>query len=73
MLTLPDNFWIGVAGSVIFGTIGISLLLGGYKLFDWMLPHIDFQAKLKENPIALAIVIGTFFLALSHIVASCVQ
>jgi uncharacterized membrane protein YjfL (UPF0719 family) len=72
-MILPENFWIGAFGSVIFGIVGIFLLLGGYKLFDWMLPKIDFHAELKESPTATAIVIAAFFLALSHIVASCVH
>ena len=72
-LTLPDNFWVGVIGSIIFGFLGLVLLLGGFKLFDWILPKVDFQAELKGNPVALAIVIAAFFLALSHIIASVVH
>jgi uncharacterized membrane protein YjfL (UPF0719 family) len=72
-VTLPENFWVGVVGSVIFGFLGLVLLLFGFKLFDWLLPKVDFQAELKGNPVALAIVIAAFFLALAHIVASVVH
>jgi uncharacterized membrane protein YjfL (UPF0719 family) len=72
-MRLPDNFWIGATGSLIFGFVGIFLLLFGFKLFDWLLPKVDFQQELKSNPIAIAIVIGAFFLSLSHIIASCVN
>lgn len=72
-MNLPENFWVGVAGSVIFGFLGIFLLLIGFKLFDWMLPKIDFQESLSENPISVAVVIAAFFLAVSHIIASVVH
>jgi uncharacterized membrane protein YjfL (UPF0719 family) len=72
-VTLPENFWVGVTGSVIFGFLGIVLLLGGFKLFDWLLPRVDFQKELHDSPIASAIVIAAFFLALAHIIASVVH
>lgn len=72
-MQLPENFWIGVVGSLIFGFTGILMLLGGFKLFDWLLTKVDFQAEMKGNPTATAIIVAAFFLALSHIIASCVQ
>lgn len=72
-ITLPENFWIGAVGSVIFGIMGILLLLFGFKLFDWLLPKVDFQDLMKQNPVATAIVVGSFFLALAHIIASVVH
>ena len=73
MLHLPENFWVGVTGSVVFGVVGVFLLLFGFKLFDWILPKVDFQAELKGNPLAVSIVVAAFFLSLGHIVASCVH
>jgi hypothetical protein len=72
-MNLPNNFWIGLAGSMIFGVSSIFLLFGGFKVFDWLLPKVDFQAGLKDNPIAMAIVIAAMFLSLSHIIASCIH
>ena len=73
MLNLPENFWIGVFGSLVFGFMGIVLLLGGFKMFDWILPKVDFQAEMKGNPLATSIVVASFFLSLAHIIASCVH
>lgn len=70
---LPENFWIGVVGSLIFGFVGIVLLLVGFKLFDWLLPKVDFQSEMKGNPLATAIIVAAFFLGLAHIIASCVH
>jgi len=72
-MNLPENFWIGVFGSLIFGFMGIVLLLGGFKMFDWLLPKVDFQAEMKGNPLATSIIVASFFLALAHIIASCVH
>jgi uncharacterized membrane protein YjfL (UPF0719 family) len=72
-MNLPENFWVGVVGSVIFGFLGIFLLLFGFKLIDWMLPKIDFQETLKQNPISVAMVIAAFFIAVSHIISSVVH
>ncbi len=72
-MNLPENFWIGVVGSLIFGFVGIFLLIGGFKLFDKILSKIDFQVELQKDPIAIAIVVGAFFLSLAHIIASCVS
>ena len=72
-VTLPESFWVGVTGSVIFGFLGVLFLIFGFKLFDWITPKVDFQESMKQNPMACAIVVGAFFLALSHIVASVVH
>lgn len=67
---LPENFIIGAIGSMIFGFLGILLLLLGFKLFDWMLPAIDFQVLLNTSPIATSVVIAAFFLSLALIISS---
>ena len=72
-IALPENFWVGVSGSVVFGLLGILFLLFGFKLFDWILPKVDFQESMKSNPLAAAIVVGSFFLALAHIISSVVH
>lgn len=72
-IALPENFWVGVTGSVVFGLLGILFLLFGFKLFDWILPKVDFQESMKANPMAAAVVVAAFFLALAHIVASVVH
>jgi putative membrane protein len=72
MLTLPETFWVGFTGSVVFGLLGIVLLLFGFKLFDWILPKVDFQVAMQD-PKACAIVVASFFFSLAYIIASVVQ
>ena len=72
-MLLPENFWIGALSSSLFGLMGIALLILGFKIFDWLMPKLDFQQELKSNPIAIAIVIGSFFYSIAHIIACCLN
>jgi uncharacterized membrane protein YjfL (UPF0719 family) len=66
----PDTFASGVVSSVIFGLIGIALLLFSFKLFDWLTPQLHIQTELGEkHNTAVAIVIGAYFLAIAYIIA----
>lgn len=58
--------------SVIFGVIGIVLLIVGYCLFDKVLTKIDFNEELKNKNIAAAIVIAGFMIAIGIIISGVV-
>lgn len=69
-IDFPDSFPSGIVSSIIFGLIGIVLLLFGFKLFDWMTPRLHIQTELGEkHNLAVAIVIGAYFLAIAFIIA----
>ncbi|MDB5357281.1 MAG: hypothetical protein JWN24_3734 [Phycisphaerales bacterium] len=56
--------------AIVFGVIGILLMLFGFKLFDWITPKMDIEKELAENHnIAVAIVIAATILGISIIVA----
>lgn len=59
--------------SLIFGLIGIVLLIFGYWFFDKVLTKIDFNEELKKNNIAIAIVIAGFMIAIGIIIAGVVS
>ena len=67
-LSIPDNFWVGAAGSGIFGLIGLILLLVGmvigYKVFDRLLPDLHFHDELKKGNMAVALVVSSTMVAL---------
>ena len=73
MISLPEHFWVGVTGSVVYGILGIILLLAGFKLFDWLLPKVCFEKVMNESALGACIVIASFFLSVAYIVASVVQ
>lgn len=73
MLSLPENFWVGVFGTVVYGLLGILMLLCGFKVFDAWLSKVDFEKVMNDNPLGACIVIGAFLLSVAHIVASVVH
>jgi putative membrane protein len=72
-LTFPENFWAAVAGSVVFGLIGIILLILGYRVFDWLTPALHFQEELKKGNIAVAIVVSVLLAAIAYIAANAIR
>lgn len=71
--TLPSNFWAGVIGSLIFGVLGIVLLVLGYCLFDLITPKIAVSEELTKGNTAVAIVIGALLLGIAYIAANVVH
>jgi uncharacterized membrane protein YjfL (UPF0719 family) len=59
--------------SIIFGFIGIVLLVFGYWFFDTVLTKLDFNQELKEKNVAMAIVIAGFMIAIGIIIAGVVS
>ncbi len=68
-----DNLLNGVILSVVYGILGMILLIGGYVLFDVVLKSIDFNEELKNKNVAVAIVIAGFMIAIGIIIASVVS
>lgn len=64
---------VGVLGSVIYGLVGIALLLLGYWLFDRITPKIDVEKELMEKNHAVAIVVASLLLGIAYIVVHVVQ
>ena len=56
-------------GSIVFGLIGIALLLIGYFVFDLLARRIDIQEQLNKGNTAVAIVVGALLLAIAYIAA----
>lgn len=59
--------------SIIYGLIGIVLLIFGYWIFDKVLTKLDFNEELKKNNIAMAIVIAGFMIAIGIIISGVVS
>ena len=63
----------GAFFSVVFGVIGIGLLLLGYWLFDLITPRIDVQKELSEKNMAVATVIAALLLGIAYMAAHVVS
>ena len=72
-MSLPDTFWIGAIGSLVFGMIGIVLLVLGFVFFDFVLRKVDFQEELNKGNMSIAVVVSTFLLAAAYIAAHVVK
>jgi uncharacterized membrane protein YjfL (UPF0719 family) len=47
---------------------GVVLMWFSYRMFDRLMPHVDFEDELKRGNIAVAIVIGALFISIAMIV-----
>ncbi|EHI97387.1 protein of unknown function DUF350 [Clostridium sp. DL-VIII] len=68
-----DGILNNIVSSIIFGLIGIILLIFGYWFFDKVLTKIDFNQELREKNVAMAIVIAGFMIAIGIIIAGVVS
>jgi putative membrane protein len=71
---VPHDFWERLWGgfvlAVVYGLLGIALMVLGFKVFDWISPRLDIQKELGEkNNLAVAIVCAAVILAVALIVA----
>jgi uncharacterized membrane protein YjfL (UPF0719 family) len=58
--------------SIIFGVVGIVLVIAGYKIFDWVTP-IDVEKELSEKQnIAVAIVAAAIILGIAWVTAAAI-
>ncbi|MDU5721702.1 MAG: DUF350 domain-containing protein [Clostridium butyricum] len=67
-----NNFTFDIMLSIVFGIIGIILLITGYVVFDKVLKKIDFDEELRNKNIAVAIVIAGFMIAIGIIISGVV-
>ena len=64
-----NNFTLDIMLSIVFGIIGIILLITGYVVFDKVLKKIDFDEELRNKNTAVAIVIAGFMIAIGIIIS----
>ena len=68
------RFFTNILSAIVFGVVGILLMVLGYKAFDWITPKLDVQKELAENHnIAVAIVIAAVLIGVSLLVAHIVS
>ena len=72
-MTFPENFWVGIVGSGVFGLVGLFLLLLGYKSFDWLTPKLDVLEQLNKGNMAVAMVITALLFSIAFITAHVVR
>lgn len=62
----------GLILSVVYGLVGILLLMVGYKIFEWITPFSVEDALAKEKNVAVGIVVAGMFLAIGLVVGAAI-
>jgi putative membrane protein len=63
-----------LVASVIFGLVGLILIMVGFRLFDWMTPRVDVQKELSERSnMAVSVVVAAMILGVSYVVAHAIS
>ena len=58
-----------VALNIVYAIIGVGMMYGSYRLFDQLSKRIDFEEELQKGNIAVAIFIGSLFIAIAMIIS----
>ena len=58
--------------SIVYGLVGIMLLIGGYKIFEWVTPFSVNDALSKDQNRAVGIAVGAIFVGIAIIVAAAI-
>jgi putative membrane protein len=64
----PQSFPELLGAAAIWSILGIILLTFGYKVFDWVLRRVDFDAELAKGNIAVGIVAAAVILAVAIVI-----
>lgn len=68
-----QNMFFGVSGSLIFGLLGVFLMLAGYKAFDWITPKLNLENELMTNNLSVAIVVAAIIFSAAYLAAHVVH
>lgn len=60
--------WHIVGLNFLYAALGVALMYLAYRLFDVLTPRVDFPAELKKGNVAVAIFIGSLFVAIAIII-----
>jgi uncharacterized membrane protein YjfL (UPF0719 family) len=57
-----------IALNFLYAIGGVVLMWLSYRIFDRLMPHVDFPEELKRGNIAVAIFIGALFISIAMII-----
>ena len=58
-----------VALNILYAIVGVGLMYGSYRLIDRLSRNIDFENELQKGNMAVAIVVGSMFIAIAMIIS----
>ena len=60
--------WSIIGMNFLYAVLGVVLMYVSYRVFDKLMPEMDFAEELKRGNIAAAIFIAALFLAIAIII-----
>jgi putative membrane protein len=57
-----------IAMNFVYAVLGVVLMYVTYRMIDILTPQVDFHVELKKGNIAVAIFLGSIFIAIGMIV-----
>jgi putative membrane protein len=57
-----------IAMNFLYAILGVVLMYATYRVIDMLTPQVDFHDELKKGNIAVAIFLGSIFIAIGMIV-----
>ena len=60
--------WKIVAINFLYAALGVVLMYLSYRVIDMLTPQVDFPEELKKGNLAVAVFIGTLFIAIALII-----
>ena len=61
--------WTIVALNFLYAGGGLLLMIVAYKTFDWLASDTHFESELRKGNLAVAIVLGSIFVAIGLIIS----
>ncbi len=61
--------WSIVGLNFLYAVLGVVLMFVAYRVFDLLMPQVNFPDELKKANVAVAIVIAALFLAIAVVIA----
>jgi uncharacterized membrane protein YjfL (UPF0719 family) len=61
-----------ILSSVIFGLLGIAVMMLSYKAIDWVIPA-DLNKEIEKGNLAAGVVIAGVFIAIAIIVSTSIR
>ena len=62
-----------IGGTVLYAVIGVVVLWLAFVIIDWITPYKLWEQIVQEKNIALAIMVGSMFIALGMIIAAAIH
>ena len=65
--------WTIILLNFVYAALGLILLFVAYKIFDWLMPRINFEEELKKGNLAVAIFIAAIFITIGMVIGGALK